>query len=168
MTRRFGSASFASDRRPPTTWLVARPRAGRFVQESPNHGNIRQAFSRRGPYIDGALLGRLLPQTGPQPRLRSFFMRRVAEARSELARCQEGIVGGPSSSDGLPPGSAARLDSAARFEQEPGPPLRFVDPVFQQASGRDVVMLVTHTVYCASMQRAANCLDATRPTCRAG
>ena len=38
------------------------------------------------------------------------------------------------------------ISSAARFEEEPFPPLRFVDPCLDEAGGGDVAMLVADFV----------------------
>src|SRR5580658_8388312 len=49
-----------------------------------------------------------------------------------------------------PHGSVVRPWSAARgLEQEPGPPLGLVDPVLEQARGRDVAIFVADIVYLA-------------------
>src|SRR5579871_2774942 len=47
------------------------------------------------------------------------------------------------------PSMTRRVPAPARFEQEPGSPLGLVDPVLDQAGGRDVSMLIAHIVHLA-------------------
>src|SRR5450755_1198019 len=73
---------------------------------------------------------------------------RCSRAHSSPHRCARLTKAGarPAGSRPRHAVSSARLDPAARFEQEPGPSLGFVDPDFEQARGRDVTVFLAQIV----------------------
>src|SRR5438105_15034221 len=52
--------------------------------------------------------------------------------------------------------SARRIAAAARLEQKPDPPLRLVDPDFEQARRRDVAVLLADAVRLAHVRGEAH------------